>query len=58
VERRDTKNLTADRDEEAPLGELSSQSNIVRRKREYPMAMGYASRRLDVRLLDYSRRQF
>jgi hypothetical protein len=56
VEGRDTEKLAADRNEKASLGELAPQSNIVRRKREYPMTMGRAPRQLDVCLLHYGRR--
>jgi hypothetical protein len=56
MQRRDTKNLSSDRNEEAPLSELTSNANIVRRKREYPMNVGYAPRQLYVCLLEYGRR--
>jgi hypothetical protein len=56
MKRRDAKNLSSDGDEKTSLGELTTQPNIVRRKREYPSRMGYAPRQLNVRLLDNGRR--
>jgi len=35
MQRCDAKDLTADRDEKAPLCELAAQTNVVWRKREY-----------------------
>ena len=56
MERRNTKDLTTDRDEETALGELAPQADVIRRKREHPMQMGSAPRQFDVCLIDYSRR--
>lgn len=56
MKRCDAKDLSADRNEKTPLGELAAQPNVVRRKREYPSRMGYAPRQLNVCLLYDSRR--
>jgi len=58
VERPDAENLASNRDKEAALGEFTPQANVVRRKREYPSGMRYASRQVDICLLYYRGRQF